>query len=216
MPNNHIVSRCLAGTDTSYHRSELSVPENAERTGAGPSGDSSGAGAPRNRMSLSNNPPRTHGFAVSFSPRTRERTITRSIAIPRQVHSANERWTQAVAGSKRRFRGGSRVPATPRMLSNCNVSRCSKYIDTSYHRCMLMRPETRETVSFVQGAVTDGPSARPRIARASQIQPASPGGGQREGCAGNPNPSARESENVAGQPKNAKVRREIAMGSSVG
>ena len=43
-----------------------------------------------------------------------------------------------------------------------------------------------------------------------------PGGGSREVSAGNPNPSARESENVAGQHKNAKVRHRMEMGSSVG
>lgn len=43
-----------------------------------------------------------------------------------------------------------------------------------------------------------------------------PGGDPREGRAGNPNPSARESENVAGPPERAKIRRTIAMGSSVG
>ena len=37
-----------------------------------------------------------------------------------------------------------------------------------------------------------------------------------ENCAGNTNPSERESENVAGQPTNAKVRREKEMGRSVG
>jgi len=43
-----------------------------------------------------------------------------------------------------------------------------------------------------------------------------PGGGPREQCAGNANPSARESKNVAGAPKGETIRREIEMGSSNG
>ena len=43
-----------------------------------------------------------------------------------------------------------------------------------------------------------------------------PGGGPLQEHAGNTNPSARASKNVAGPAQNAEVRHEIEMGSSVG
>ena len=43
-----------------------------------------------------------------------------------------------------------------------------------------------------------------------------PGGGPQGICAGNTNPSARESENVAGPPKGKTIRRKMKMGSSLG
>ena len=65
-----------------------------------------------------------------------------------------------------------------------------------------------------RAAYVAGPGCR--IACVFHVPQPGPGGGPRENCAGNPNPSTRESENAAGRAKNAKVRREMEMGSSVG
>ena len=77
-------------------------------------------------------------------------------------------------------------------------------------------PLPRLFLSRRPAAAAAAPSPATELPDLSTSHEPAPGGGLLQEHAGNTNPSARASENVAGPAQNAKVRHEIEMGSNNG
>ena len=77
-------------------------------------------------------------------------------------------------------------------------------------------PLPRLFLSRHPAAAAAAPSPAMELPDLSTSHEPAPGGGPLQEYAGNTNPSARASENVAGPAQKAEVRHEIEMGSSLG